>query len=544
MGRRAAVLLWVLLVCAGPWAARGAEDSPPSKDDHYELYKVLVDAMDQVERNYVKEVDRRELMEAAIEGVLSKLDPYSTYINPEEISQFRSTVESEFGGIGIQISQDRGELKILSPLFGTPAYRAGLLAGDRIVEIGGETTDGLKLDDAVRRLKGKEGTSVKLTVIHPGSTKRITVEVTRERIRVDTVLGDHRDASDQWDFMLEPKQGIGYIRVTAFSRDTADDLRKALEKLRAANMRGLILDLRFNPGGLLSAAIQVSDLFVSKGRIVSTEGRNSPERVWDAREEGTFEGFPMAVLVNRYSASASEIVSACLQDQHRAVVVGERTYGKGSVQNVIDLEDGRSALKLTTAGYRRPNGKNIDHYRGTTENDEWGVTPDAGFETRLGDAEILGLMQDRRDRDILRTNHSQPEQSTAADSTEKPPADQAAGQPQETRPEETTPGPKAAEPAPAKEEGEPAEPAAKPVTEPAAEPTPAEDGGKAAEPAMEPTEKPAEKPAAESTPAASGDGKGAKPEQPVAASSPEAAFIDRQLQMALEYLTGELARSN
>ena len=240
----------------------------------------------------------------------------------------------------------------------------------------------------------------------------------------------------------------------------------------------------------------------------------------------------MAVLVNRYSASASEIVSACLQDQHRAVVVGERTYGKGSVQNVIDLEDGRSALKLTTAGYRRPNGKNIDHYRGSTENDEWGVTPDKGFEAKLGDAEILGLMQDRRDRDILRTNHSQPEQSVAAGPKDEPPADHVSGQPQETRPEETAPGGDAAEPAPAKEEGGHAEPA----TQPAAEPAPAQDGDKAAEPAAQP--------AAEPAPAASGDDDDAKPEQPVAASSQEAAFIDRQLQMALDYLTGELARNN
>ena len=159
--------------------------------------------------------------------------------------------------------------------------------------------------------------------------------------------------------------------------------------------------MRFDPGGLLSAAIEVSDLFVSEGRIVSTKGRNSPERTWDAHKEGTFEGFPMVVLVNRYSASASEIVAACLQDHKRAVVIGERTWGKGSVQNVIELEDGRSALKLTTASYRRPNGKNIHRFPDAKDTDEWGVMPDAGFEIKLSDSEMFALIQDRRARDIL-----------------------------------------------------------------------------------------------------------------------------------------------
>ena len=185
------------------------------------------------------------------------------------------------------------------------------------------------------------------------------------------MLGDRRKPDDTWDFMLDPQQRIGYVRLTAFSRDTAGELRKVLDALQKEKIRGLILDLRFNPGGLLSSAIEVSHLFISKGRIVSTKGRNSPERIWDARKEGSFEGFPMAVLVNRYSASASEIVAACLQDHKRAVVIGERTWGKGSVQNVIELEYdrnvARSVLKLTTASYRRPNGKNIDSRRGQGE---------------------------------------------------------------------------------------------------------------------------------------------------------------------------------
>ena len=205
--------------------------------------------------------------------------------------------------------------------------------------------------------------------------------------------------------------------MTAFSRDTAGELQRALEQLQSAGMRGLILDLRFNPGGLLNAAIEVSDLFISEGRIVSTKGRSTPERSWDAHKAGTFEGFPMVVLVNRFSASASEIVSACLQDHKRAVIMGERTWGKGSVQSVIELEDGKSALKLTTAAYFRPSGKNIHRFPDAKDQDEWGVMPDKGFELKLSDKEIVELIQDRRNRDILRNGNA-----------EQPPSDKTTNQ--------------------------------------------------------------------------------------------------------------------
>src|SRR5690606_35464630 len=192
-----------------------------------------------------------------------------------------------------------------------------------------------------------------------------------------------RKDDDTWEFMLDPDKRLGYIRVTAFGRDTASDLEAAIKQLKQSNLRGLILDLRFNPGGLLTSAVEVADLFVSEGRIVSTSGRNSPDRVWEARKEGTYSDFPMVVLVNRYSASASEIVAACLQDHNRAVIVGERTWGKGSVQNVIELEGGSSALKLTTAGYHRPSGHNIHRFKDSKEEDEWGVKPNKGFEVKF-----------------------------------------------------------------------------------------------------------------------------------------------------------------
>ncbi len=310
--------VWFALLglLAGSLPTQAAEKAPSTEanpagiekpDEHleyYELYKVLADTLDHVERDYVKDIDRRELIEAAIEGVIKKLDPYSNYIPPSKLSQFKTSVESEFGGIGIQITMEGGQLKVLSPLVGTPAYKAGILSGDKIVEIEGKSTKGISMEDAVKKLKGKVGTKVNVTVIHPGSDKKEKVDIDREVIQLDTVLGDHRGEKDQWDFMLDPKQKIGYIRISAFSRRTPDELKHAVESLKKAGMKGLIIDLRFNPGGLLSAAITMCDMFISEGAIVSTEGRNSPKRSWEATAPGTYEGFGLAILVNRYSASA------------------------------------------------------------------------------------------------------------------------------------------------------------------------------------------------------------------------------------------------
>jgi carboxyl-terminal processing protease len=379
----------------------------PAKDEeYYELYKVFAETMFQVEQNYVKDVDRRKLMEAAIRGVLGELDPYSNFISPDEIDRFKTSVESQFGGIGIQISMEDGQLRVLSPIVGSPAYLAGLEAGDAIVEIDGKTTEGISLDDAVRRLKGEPDTKVSLTVMHARDRRRQTVTIERKIIEVETVLGDKRNSDDQWDFMLDSDKKIGYVRLTAFSRNTASDLENALKELKKRDVKGLVIDLRFNPGGLLRSAIDVADLFIADGRIVSTKGRNTVERPVEARKSGTFEGFEVAVLVNRYSASASEIVSACLQDHKRAVVVGERTWGKGSVQNVIELEQGQSALKLTTAAYMRPSGKNIHRFPNAKETDEWGVMPDKGYEQKLNDSEMSELVRVRRQRDLLLESHS------------------------------------------------------------------------------------------------------------------------------------------
>ena len=370
----------------------------------YELMRTFVETYEQIERNYVKDIDERELMEAAIQGMLLKLDPYSSYIGREEVASFNESVDQEFGGIGIQvhISATTGRLTVVTPLPGTPAYKAGIQADDTIMEIEDESTEGFTIQDAVKRLKGKPGEAVRIGVLHAGTSDIEQISVVRDIIQVNTVLGDKYKEDAEWDFMFDDTEKIGYVRLTHFSRRSAEELNDAMESLIDDGLKGLVLDLRDNPGGLLSQAVEVCDMFVETGLIVSTRGRNSPERSWEAHKRKTFSGFPMAVLVNRYSASASEIVSACLQDHKRAVVIGERSWGKGSVQNVINLEAGASALKLTTASYHRPSGKNIHRFPNSKDDDEWGVTPDDGFRLRLDRKEYKDLRTYRRDRDTIR----------------------------------------------------------------------------------------------------------------------------------------------
>ncbi len=386
-----------------------AEAAPQLTEDeeYYELMQVFVDTFEQIDRNYVNEIDRRDLMEAAIRGMIARLDPYSDYISPDELDQFTEAIEQEFGGVGIQVQFDPVErnIEIMSPLPGSPAYRAGLRPGDRILSVEGRAvsdfTIGEEIETAISILKGEPGVTVTVSVRRVGSEQVEDIALTREIIQLDTVLGDARNEDGTWDFMLDEERKIGYIRLTHFTRRSTAEMRSALNSLRAQGMRGLVLDLRGNPGGLLDAAIEICDMFVEEGVIVSTQGRNVEDRTWSAKRFGTFRDFPMAVLINRFSASASEIVSACLQDHDRAIIVGERSWGKASVQNVIELEGGDSQLKLTTAGYHRPSGENIHRDPGMNENDQWGVMPDDGYNLRFSFDELLSYNDDRQARDVL-----------------------------------------------------------------------------------------------------------------------------------------------
>ena len=372
------------------------------KDEMLELYGLFVDAVEKVETNYVRPVTRRELLESALEGMLQNLDPHSSFINTSESKQFRRQIEGKFGGIGIQVGVDdeTHRLRVIAPMVGTPAYEAGILAGDQIVEIDGQSAEGMSTDKAVDVLTGRPGTEVKLNVLHEGSEDPETITITRAIIDIPSVLGDHRKPDDHFDFMLDKDKKIGYVRVTGFMQNTVDELKNALAQLKEEGAKGLILDLRDDPGGLLSAAVEVSDMFLDKGEIVSTKGRNTQPRTFSAQKDGLYEDIPMVVLINQNSASASEIVSAALQDHKRAAIVGQRSYGKGSVQNILELEDGNSVLKLTVASYYRPSGENIHRFKNARTTDKWGVSPDKGLEVKLAPSEFINWFLARRDRDM------------------------------------------------------------------------------------------------------------------------------------------------
>jgi carboxyl-terminal processing protease len=387
----------VSLLC---WqSSRGAR---PDKDEIFQQYGLFVDALEQVEQYYVRPVERKDLLQSALRGMLQDLDPHSIFFSEAEWRLFKRQYEGSFTGIGVQIDMDArsNRLKVIAPMIGSPAYAAGVLAGDVILDVNGESTEGITRDKAVELLQGRPGTTVKLTVLHPGSDKTETLTVERKRIEEPSVLGAGRKPDDTWEYFVDPELKIAYLRLTHFYQATADDLREALTELKREGMRGLILDVRDNPGGLLESAVEVSDLFVSEGKIVSTKGRNIRDRTWEARRDDTFEGFPMVVLVNQHSASASEIVSACLQDHDRAKVVGQRSYGKGSVQNILTLEDGVSVLKLTVATYWRPSGKNIHRFPKAKPTDEWGVSPSEGLEVKLTPSEYETWAERRRERDM------------------------------------------------------------------------------------------------------------------------------------------------
>lgn len=368
--------------------------------------RVLVEAMRQIESRYVEQIPAGDLFEGAMEGMIEKLnDPYSQFITARDLRQFNESLNQEFGGVGMEVSQDpkTRQLRVVAPLYGTPAYKAGIRAGDRILRIEGRGTHGLSLTDAVRLMRGKPGTTVTLEILHAGESEPVELVIHRRQIPIDTVLGDTRNPDGTWNFSIEGHPEIGYVRVNAFSRETATDLRKIIGKLLEEGMKKLILDLRDDPGGMLDAAIDLSDMFLREGLIVSVRRRGYSER-YSASARGTLPDFPMVVLANQQSASASEIVAACLKDHGRAKIAGQRTYGKGTVQQVLDLDGGQGAVKITTASYWRPSGRNINRKIDSTDEDDWGVCPSPGLEVVLDGEESARLRVWRLRRDIPRGN--------------------------------------------------------------------------------------------------------------------------------------------
>ena len=316
-------------------------------DDAYDTLKVFSEVLTLVRHNYVESTNSRELIFGAIRGMLEGLDPHSSFMPPELYKEMQVETQGSFGGLGIEITVRERYLTVVAPIEGTPADRAGIVAGDRIIRIDGVPTKDMTLVDAVRKLRGPKGTPVTITILREGQ-EPFDVTVTRDIIEVHSVR-----TSDLGE-------GIGYIRLISFQERTSRDLQEELKALREKGMRGLVLDLRNNPGGLLTQAVQIADLFLEKGKlIVYTEGRAKSQNLSFVDQHDNPQDFPMVVLVNKGSASASEIVAGALQDHQRAVVVGTQTFGKGTVQTVIPLNDG-SGLRLTTAKYFTPNKRAID----------------------------------------------------------------------------------------------------------------------------------------------------------------------------------------
>jgi carboxyl-terminal processing protease len=377
---------------------------------------LVSEAIAEVQLRYVEPVEDRKLFESAMSGMLESLDEHSSYMPPEEYARFRSdSIEKHFEGIGISMQIDDGKLIVVTPILNSPAYRAGVESGDQIVAINGKpikaTANSSLMEQARKRLSGPAGSKVQITVVHEGEPEPVVLSIVRGDVKIDSIEGHRRDADGRWVFPLDEHPQIAYVRIDGFGDPTTGRLREVVAGLLAdGRMTGLVLDLRGNRGGLLPQAVAISDLFVSSGVIVEIRGRDrSDDETYLATSAGTFPDFPLAVLIDHESASASELTAACLQDAERAVLIGTRTYGKGSVQKLFELEGGESAMRLTTGRYWRRTGKNI-HRTAANQSSatDWGVHPNKGFTLELTDEQYLAVAKARLARSTIPSRRPRP----------------------------------------------------------------------------------------------------------------------------------------
>ena len=329
-----------------------------SKNDLYEKIDLFGEVLENIEKDYVDEVDQAEMMDSAINGVLQSLDPYSAYMSPETFKEMQTDTSGQFGGLGIEIGMEAGVVKVISPIDDTPAAKAGIKAGDYIVKIGKEQVQGKSLMDAVKLMRGPVGSSINLTIRRKKVKKPLEFKITRKIIQVQSVSSE----------IISKNKNLGYIRLKSFNENSDKQFLKSLKKFeKNTKIKGYVIDLRNNPGGLLTKAINITDFFLNDGEIVSTKGRNVSEtRKFFAKRGDETNGKPVIVLINYGSASASEIFAGALKDHKRAIILGENSYGKGSVQSIIPLRNG-GGIRLTISKYYLPSGKSIS---------EVGVTPD------------------------------------------------------------------------------------------------------------------------------------------------------------------------
>ena len=383
--------------------AHAARAQEGNRAETYRLLTLFGDVFERVRAEYVDPVNDRELIENAINGMLTGLDPHSSYMNAKQFRDMQVQTRGEFGGLGLEVTSENGLIKVVSPIDDTPAARAGMKAGDLITMLDGQTVQGLTLNEAVDKMRGPPGSSIRLTVKREGVTNPVEVSMTREVIHIQ-VVRSRLEAGD-----------IGYIRLTAFNEQSDPNLRKAVSDLKqkaGGNLRGLVLDLRNNPGGLLDQAVAVADDFLDQGEIVSTRSRHPEEsQRWNAKPGDVAAGLPVVVLINGGSASASEIVAGALQDHRRAVLLGTRTFGKGSVQTVMPLQ-GNGAMRLTTARYYTPSGRSIQGL---------GISPDIEVQSSRNETPHFGPEREADLNRALRNQGGASQPTAPAPRTDLPP---------------------------------------------------------------------------------------------------------------------------
>jgi carboxyl-terminal processing protease len=392
---------------------------------------LFAEAIDKIEQFSLQPVTDRQLFESAMKGMVEPLDENSAYLSGDDFLDMEQRLRQEFGGVGmfVDINPSTGKLTVTSPIPNSPAFKHGIRSGDVIEKINGVSTEGLERADAIRRMRGPSGEMLRLTVVSAADNAVRDLEIVRETISTQSVIGDVRNDDGTWNFQLPEDPRIAYINILDFSERTDQELAEIVERV-SPQMQGMILDLRTNGGGLLTQAVRICDMFFGdREKIVEIRGRGGrlvqPPFLADAAVS-IRPGLPVVVLVDRYSASASEIVAACLQDHHRAVVIGERTYGKGTVQDLIPLERGKSSIKITTASYWRPNGKNMDKASDQSKQD-WGVQPDPGFEIPLTEDEFyqVTMLRNRRQYKTLDIFNRSVEDRPSEEPDESPSADEA-----------------------------------------------------------------------------------------------------------------------
>jgi carboxyl-terminal processing protease len=381
------LFICLLLLLVGARIVIGEAESPEIEALPLNELRTFTEIFAKIKSDYVEQVDDKELLENAVRGMLEGLDPHSTYLDGDSYKDLREGTSGEFGGLGIEVGMENGFVIVIAPIDDTPAQKAGIKAGDLIIKLDDRSVKGMSLNDAVNLMRGKPGESITLTIIRGNEEKPLVITIVRDIIKTKSVRFD----------TLEP--GFGYLRISSFQSHTVEGLREAIDQLKKDNnekLKGIILDIRNNPGGILNAAVGVSDMFINKGMIVYTEGRIKDSKLkFNAKPNAKLPDVPLIVLVNAGSASASEIVAGALQDHGRGIIMGEKTFGKGSVQTILPMNN-NAALKLTTARYYTPNGRSIQAS---------GITPDIiidkvkiskieeAFNTRVKEADLKGHLE-------------------------------------------------------------------------------------------------------------------------------------------------------